>query len=90
MRSWLPSVAGSALPWQTDLVLLYPEVLFIYKFRDHLNIPPLNYDYENQDHYGMKTVETWKKYKTDKNTMTESNTQFYVDSSYGCKKCACG
>lgn len=36
-------VAGLALSWQTDLVL-YPEALFIYKFRDSLNfLPPGSY-----------------------------------------------
>ena len=36
-------VAGLALSWQTDLVL-YPEALFIYKFRNNLNfLPPGSY-----------------------------------------------
>lgn len=29
---------------------------------------------------------TWKKYKTDNNTMRKKDTQFYLDSSCGCKK----
>ena len=80
-------MAGSALPWHAGLLDFYPEILFIYKFQDDLNPPPWNYDYKNKDHYDMKPVETWKKYKVDNNTMTKKDTQFYVDLPGITEKC---